>query len=100
MIYRCTARFIRSFDKLEPGVRQQVTRSLRAFQASPRMPTRDAHFIRGAASDHDVWTLDVGERAHVTYSYHEDPRYDNDWVCLFRHVGHSALETDLSADMN
>ncbi len=84
MIYRCTARFVRTFDALEPPQQTKVADALRHFQATPRMPTRDTHIIRG--SEPEAWTLRVDEHTHLSFTFHEDPRYDIHYVCVFRQV--------------
>lgn len=89
MIYRCTARFVRSFDQLPQEARAAAVAAIRTrFTASPRLPSADAHVIRGAL--HDVNTMRIGDDIRVTYAYESDPAHANDFVCVLRDIGVAA----------
>lgn len=82
MIFRCTAQFIRSFDKLVPERRKHVINVLGAFKLSPRLPSADAWYLK---SSRGVWALPVGEDGYITYHFETGEGDDN--VCVFRHAG-------------
>jgi hypothetical protein len=89
VIYRCTARFIKSYDQLAPEARDTVARMLRqGFNVNPRMPTADTHLVRGAQEE--VHTLKLADHLHMTFAYVSDPRHAEDFVCVLRNVGRIA----------
>jgi hypothetical protein len=91
MIYRCTARFIQSFDALDTAGQARTLLALRRFIESPRQPSPYAHIVSDLDPDtfeDDVWDMPVGDGYHLTYSFlaGDDPDH---FVCVLRHIGKS-----------
>jgi hypothetical protein len=89
MIYRCTARFMQSFDALEPRMQALALKALADFRDTPRSPTRDVRVVSHpdpSKTPFDVWDVPFGGDYHLTYAIIEGEDPDH-FVCVFRHVG-------------
>jgi hypothetical protein len=89
VIYRCTARFLQSFDALDAAAQAQALLALRGFAETPRQPSPYAHVVSDLDPDtfeDDVWDIPLGDGCHLTYSFTsgDDPEH---FVCVLRSVG-------------
>ena len=73
-------------DQLPAHTRANTLHVLRQrFTESPRMPSPDAHVVRGAESE--VHAMRVSDNIHITYAYVTDPRHADNFVCVLRNIG-------------
>ena len=94
MIYRCTARFVRSFDGLDAAAQSVALKALAGFKKMPHMPSHTARVVRDDdpnTSNDDVWCIAVGEHLRLTYSFLYDAHPDFH-VCVLRHIGYIRLD--------
>ncbi len=89
MIYRCTARFMQSFDALDPRAQAQALKTMLEFRDTPRSPTRDTRVVSDsdpAKTAFDVWDVPFGNGYHLTFAVVEGDDPDH-FVCVLRHIG-------------
>jgi hypothetical protein len=89
MIYRCTARFMQSFDALDPRTQVLALKALADFRDTPRSPTRDVRIVSDSdptRTAFDVWDVPFGSGYHLTYAVVEGEDPDH-FVCLLRNIG-------------
>jgi hypothetical protein len=90
MKFRCTARFLQAFDRLDSQAQALVLKAMRGFKDSPRIPSRDARVIYDNDSrnlDDDIWSLPCGKGVQLTYSFLNEENEPDHFICVLRNVG-------------
>jgi hypothetical protein len=89
VIYRCTARFLQSFDVLDSRIQALALKAMAGFKETPRAPTPHAHLVctpDPSMNNVDVWDVPFGNGYHLTYSVVAGDHPDH-FVCVLRNVG-------------
>jgi hypothetical protein len=89
MIFRCTARFVRSFDSLDAAAQALTLKALAGFRRVPGMPSHTAKLVNHvdpSTRNDDVWCIEVSELLRLTYSFLYDEHPDHH-ICVLRHIG-------------
>lgn len=86
MKYRCTAAFVRAFDRLPTDAQAQALRALQRFNHSPRVPHRDVRLIYSDEA-RAVYDLPFAQNHHLTYAIITAAEDEDNCICVLRAIG-------------
>jgi hypothetical protein len=86
MIFRCTARFIQSFDALDRASQIIALKAIEGFKHTPRIPSAAARVVK-EDEGFDIWTIPCSNGLHITFSFLDDNVQPDHYVCVLRNVG-------------
>jgi hypothetical protein len=90
MIFRCTARFMQSFDSLDRSSQTLAIKAIEGFKDTPRIPSALAHVVK-EDEGFDVWTLPCGSGLHITFSFIDENEQPDHYICVLRNVGREEM---------
>ena len=86
MIFRCTARFMQSFDALDRQAQSLAVKAIEGFKETPRIPSAQARVVK-EDEGFDVWTMPCGNGLHITFSFLDESVQPDHYICVLRNVG-------------